>query len=198
MEREITQWIDKETGDINKLRDDKLDSAATDSVGTSVAQGSAIMIKAANGGGYVEVDRDSFMSVVKSCVADIINNSSLKQEAPKTLVLDSNGDLGAVQPSTLASVLSGTVVPGESYLIASRNDGANPGNLNQYTFPGIFTFEGMSNAQNEPSDLEKSHAHLLIVAKSASSVAHVLIDTEGTGGHIFVRYQINVSWKTLK
>ena len=83
-------------------------------------------------------------------------------------------------------------------MIASRNDGASPGDLSRYTFPGIFTFEGMSNAQNGPADLEKGHAHLLIVAKSANNVAHVLIDTEGTDGHIFVRYQINVGWRTLK
>ena len=83
-------------------------------------------------------------------------------------------------------------------MIASRNDAGNPGDLNRYNFPGIFTFEGMSNAQNGPADLEKGHAHLLIVAKSAVSVAHVLIDTEGTDCHIFVRYQLNVAWKTLK
>lgn len=57
----------------------------------------------------------------------------------------------------------------------------------------------MINATNAPTDLVKSHAHLLIVAKSNVNVAHVLIDTEGADGHIFVRYQITgTSWKTLK
>lgn len=119
MTREVVQIIDKETGDVNNLRDKKLADSTTQQQSGSASTDSVVM--KTTGGDYVEIARDSFVGAIKSVMDGLIKgNSYTTLGANDPIAAFNSNALGGITPANLASVLgvslpySWTLNPGQS------------------------------------------------------------------------------------
>ena len=132
MTREVVQIIDKETGDVNNLRDKKLADSTTQQQSGSASTDSVVM--KTTGGDYVEIARDSFVGAIKSVMDDLIKgNKYTTLGANDPIAAFNSNALGGITPANLMSVLLGK---GGSVSHPSANEKFD---LNNLTTPGLWT-----------------------------------------------------------
>lgn len=124
-EREVAVLIDKETGDINNIRDKKLADSASQQ---SVASTDAIRMTTTTGE-EVYIARDSFVQAI----ASVLNSNS--QSTITTLFgADANGNHANINMANLASVLSAFGFPRDTY----------EGNANYFTWGSAYVEVGLT------------------------------------------------------
>jgi hypothetical protein len=102
--RELAQIIDKETGDVNNLRDKKLADATAQQQSGSASTDSVVM--KTTSGDYVEIARDSFVGAIKGVMDGLIKgNSYTTLGANDPIAAFNSNALGGITPANLASVL---------------------------------------------------------------------------------------------
>lgn len=108
--RELAQIIDRETGDVNNLRDKKLADATAQQQSGSASTDSVVM--KTTGGEYVEIARDSFVGAIKGVMDGLIKgNSYTTLGANDPIAAFNSNALGGITPANLASVLGVLDVP---------------------------------------------------------------------------------------
>lgn len=100
--REIVQLRDKETGDINELRDKALKEAAKSSTPSDATNNSVIPLETENGE-TIKIKAESLMKAFATMINS--NSKSTITTLFGALTADNNTEFGAINMSNLASVL---------------------------------------------------------------------------------------------
>lgn len=102
--REIVQLRDKETGDINELRDKALKEAAKSSTPSDATNNSVIPLETENGE-TIKIKAESLMKAFATMINS--NSKSTITTLFGALTASNNTEFGAINMSNLASVLGG-------------------------------------------------------------------------------------------
>lgn len=165
------------------IRDKKLADAGT---GTSVASTDAVVLKDTNGN-YVEIDRDSFTDAIRSALGPILTNMTQKTAASGGVVVNDSNDVGTMNLSNLASVLSGisplnligSLTHYNGIYVANRN-------LNNATMTGAWYCNGWDgNWSNIP---EQATAVMIVFVTENNYIGQLFI-----GNNVYAR-RYNGSW----
>lgn len=104
--REITQLQDRFTGDVNKIRDEKIATASDASGASDMTSQCEFLIKNGQTGEFMNFLKSYIDESVRNALGALVNNLDKGTSIKSVLATDADNDLGSITPANLASVLS--------------------------------------------------------------------------------------------
>ena len=187
--REIVELPDRKSGDINEIRDKKIALAKDATAQSDLPQQLEYLIKNGQTGEFMNVLDSYINEKIRSALGSLI--ASLDKGAAGTTkaiaCIDTNNDLGIINPANLASVLGGTSYVGIFGVDVTYGTAISDINSVQNGVFGIYSIKLINS--NFPN-------HCGILIKTGWGGAHQLtavIDCED--GKIYTKYY-TLGWQT--
>lgn len=177
--REIVELPDRKSGDINEIRDKKIALAKDATAQSDLPQQLEYLIKNGQTGEFMNVLDSYINEKIRSALGSLI--ASLDKGAAGTTkaiaCIDTNNDLGIINPANLASVLGGTI----RILTSSDNI--------YYCSPGLY----LCRSYDAPSGIPSNDSGFLEIISDRSAYTLMRYTAITTNG--FVQYD-NAYWET--